>query len=145
MILGEVDVFKISSEEELYGHMNINYVRLDSLPDFDHYGDILLPLRRGDFFVSTGEVLLPEASIRPGANGEITVRAHVRWTFPLRFAEVVWGDGKNTFTETFSLENTGPFGDSTFEWRVQAGEWKWSRFAVWDIASDGAFVNPILH
>ncbi len=143
-ILAEVDVFKISSEDELYGHMNANYVRMDRLPDFDHYGAILPPLRRGDFFVSTGEVLLPEASIHAGANGDIVVHARVRWTLPLRFAEVVWGDGKNTFNETISLEKTGPFGDSTFDWTVQAGEWKWARFAVWDIASDGAFINPIL-
>lgn len=143
-ILGEVDVFKISSEDELYGHMNVNYVRLDRLPDFDHYGTVLQPLARGDFFVSTGEVLLPEASIRSGANGEIVVHARVRWSFPLRFAEVVWGDGKNTFTQRFSLGNTGPFGESTFDWNVPAGEWKWARFAVWDIASNGAFINPVL-
>ena len=143
-ILGEVDVFKISAEDELYGHMNINYVRIDHLPDFDHYGELLPPLRRGDFFVSTGEILLPEASIRPGVNGEIVVHAHVRWTFPLRFAEVVWGDGRHTFNQTFSLENTGPFGDSAFDWKVQAGEWKWARFAIWDIASNGAFVNPVI-
>jgi len=144
-ILSEVDVFKISSEDELYGHMNVNYVRMDRLPDFDHYGTILPPLVRGDFFVSTGEVLLPEASLRPGANGEILIHARVRWSLPLRFVEVVWGDGKNTFNETISLENTGPFGDSTFDWNVKAGKWKWARFAVWDIASDGAFINPIIH
>ena len=34
---GEVDVFKIDHTHELYGHMNINYVRLDPdrLPRFD--------------------------------------------------------------------------------------------------------------
>jgi hypothetical protein len=57
----------------------------------------------------------------------------------------VWGDGKNTFNQTFSLENTGPFGDSTFDWKVQAGEWKWARFAGWDVAADGAFINPVRH
>jgi hypothetical protein len=124
--------------------MNINYVRMDQLPDFDHYGGVLAPLARGDFFVSTGEVQLPEASIHPGADGEIVVHARVRWTLPLRFAEVVWGDGKNTFNQTIALQNTGPFGESTFDWSVKAGEWKWARFAVWDIAADGAFVNPIV-
>jgi hypothetical protein len=143
-ILAEVDVFKISSEDELYGHMNVNYVRMDRLPDFDHYGAILPPLERGDFFVSSGEIVLPEATLHPAANGGIEVHAHVRWTFPLRFAEVVWGDGKTTFNQTFSLEYTGPFGDSTFDWKVQAGEWKWARFAIWDIASDGAFINPLV-
>ncbi|HKQ38893.1 MAG TPA: hypothetical protein VJ063_12515, partial [Verrucomicrobiae bacterium] len=32
---GEVDVFKIDRSHELYGHMNINYVRLKRLPRFD--------------------------------------------------------------------------------------------------------------
>ncbi len=34
---GEVDVFKIDHTHELYGHMNINYLRLedDRLPRFD--------------------------------------------------------------------------------------------------------------
>ena len=31
-VLGEVDVFKLDHTHELYGHMNINYVRLDRTP-----------------------------------------------------------------------------------------------------------------
>ena len=34
-LLGEVDVFKIDHTHELYGHMNVNYVRLDRVPRFD--------------------------------------------------------------------------------------------------------------
>ena len=32
---GEVDVFKIDHTHELYGHMNVNYLRLNRLPRFD--------------------------------------------------------------------------------------------------------------
>ena len=32
--LGEVDVFKIEPDHELYGHMNVNYLRLEKVPRF---------------------------------------------------------------------------------------------------------------
>jgi len=40
-LLGEVDVFQIDSTHELYAHMNVNYVRLPRLPDFEHYGEVV--------------------------------------------------------------------------------------------------------
>ena len=60
---GEVDVFKIDHTHELYGHMNINYIRLDPdrVPRFDEsWQPVLDSLRAGRFFVTTGEVLIPE-------------------------------------------------------------------------------------
>ena len=30
-VLGEVDVFKLDHTHELYGHMNVNYIRLDPI------------------------------------------------------------------------------------------------------------------
>ena len=65
-LIGEVDVFQIDATHELYAHMNVNYVRLDRLPDFDHYGQVLEALNRGDYFVSTGEVLLPKQRSNKG-------------------------------------------------------------------------------
>jgi hypothetical protein len=142
-ILGEVDVFQLDETHELYAHMNVNYVRLGRLPEFERFGDVVTAMDRGDFFVSTGEVVLPELGITPESGGRIGVRARVRWTFPLRFAEVVWGDGRQTHSKSFPLDTTRPFGDSVFEWKVEAGDWKWARFAVWDVAANGAFANPV--
>jgi hypothetical protein len=141
-LMGEVDVFQIDSTHELYGHMNINYVKLPSLPNFDHYGSLLDALRRGDFFTTTGEILLPEVSIMEGANGRIVVKAHIQHTFPLEMAEIVWGDGSQTYRKTIPLGETHPFGDFQFSGEAEGGNWKWARFAVWDVAADGAFVNP---
>ena len=59
-LLGEVDVFQFDHTHELYAHMNITYVKLDRLPAFDRWGDALRPLAQGDFFTTTGEVLLPD-------------------------------------------------------------------------------------
>jgi hypothetical protein len=142
-IMGEVDVFQIDSTHELYAHMNVNYVKLPAVPGFDQYGTLLDALRRGDFFVSTGEVLLPEFAITAGEGGRITVRAHIRHTFPLEMAEIVWGNGEKTGRKTIPLTETHPFGDFTLSTEAEGGDWEWARLAVWDVAADGAFVNPV--
>ena len=142
-LIGEVDVFQIDSTHELYAHMNVNYVRSDRLPDFDHYGQVLGALNRGDYFVSSGEVLLPKTEIKEGSREQIVVRAEVTWTFPLQFAEVVWGDGLKAHHQTFALAKTREFGSAKFEWKVDASDWKWARLEVWDIVGNGAFVNPV--
>jgi hypothetical protein len=118
-------------------------VRLDRLPAYDNYGVVLDALNRGDFFVTTGEVLMPEVAISAASEDEIAVRADIRWTFPLRLAEVVWSDGTETSRKIVPLESTRPFGTSSFDWKVKAKNWKWARLAVWDVAGNGAFVNPV--
>ncbi len=142
-LIGEVDVFQIDSTHELYAHMNVNYVRLERLPDFDHYGQVLEALSRGDYFVSTGEVLLAKTEIKQVSQEQIVVQTEITWTFPLKFAEVVWGDGVKTQHQTFALDQTREFGSAKFEWNVDAKDWKWARLEVWDIAGNGAFVNPV--
>jgi hypothetical protein len=141
-IFGEVDVFQIDETHELYGHMNVNYVRAGKLPDWDHYGQLLEAVDRNDFFTTTGEVLLPETSIT-GSPALIVARAKVRHTFPLKMAEVVWGNGGQTFREIIPLETTRPFSEGQWEWKLKAPEWKWARIAVWDVAANGAFTNPV--
>jgi len=143
LLLSEVDVFQIDSTHELYAHMNVNYVKLPSVPTFENYGTVLDALRKGQFFVSTGEVLLPEVSISAGAGGRIDVRARIRHTFPLQMAEIYWGDGKETYRKEIPLTETKPFGDFSFSAQADGGNWKWARVAVWDVAANGAFVNPV--
>ena len=141
-LLGEVDVFQFDQTHELYAHMNINYIKLDRLPAFDRWGDALAPLARGEFFTTTGEVLLPDVDLRASSATEIVAAVRADWTFPLQFAEIVWGDGQSVHHEVIELAETRGFGSRRFEWRAKATGWKWARVAVWDIAGNGAFVNP---
>jgi hypothetical protein len=141
-MIGEVDVFQLNSEDELYAHMNINYLRLPSLPSFDHYEDIFTAVRKGDGFITTGEILLPTATIAPATAGSLRVEAEIASTFPLRMAEVVWGDGKTTQRKLIDLQSTPSFDHHTYTWTVDTPGWKWARFAVWDVAGNGAFTNP---
>ncbi|HEX5283409.1 MAG TPA: hypothetical protein VFW30_04765 [Bryocella sp.] len=142
-MIGEVDVFQISSADELYGHMNINYLRLPKLPSFDHYDQILESVKKGDGFITTGEILLPSVSITPAGNDKVKVDADISWTFPLRVGEVVWGDGKTTHHEMIDLQSAPQFNQRNYSWTLDTPGWTWARFAVWDVAGDGAFTNPV--
>jgi hypothetical protein len=150
---GEVDVFKLEHTHELYGHMNVNYVRLDRLPRFEEgWQPLLDALRRGQFFVTTGEVLLREFTVggrrsgealscKPGERPEL--RVTLDWTFPLRFAEVISGDGQKVYRERIDLSDTGSFGTRTLALRPELRGRKWLRFEVWDVAVNGAFTQPV--
>ena len=142
-LLAEVDVFQIDDTHELYAHMNINYVRAPALPSFDNYGQILKTMEKGDFFVSTGEVLMPEHTIRETSPGRLSVTADVRNTLPLQFAELVWGDGEQTHRQTLNLETSHAFEQRKVTFEADAPNWRWARVAVWDIAGNGAFANPV--
>jgi hypothetical protein len=150
---GEVDVFKIDHTHELYGHMNINYVRLERVPRFeDGWQPVLDALRRGRFFVTTGEVLLREATLGGKAGGETLPlqkgqrpewRVALDWTFPLRFAEVISGDGRQVYRERIDLADTTPFGERLLTFKPRLEGRKWARLEVWDVAANGAFTQPV--
>jgi hypothetical protein len=141
-LIGEVDVFQLDSTHELYGHMNLNYLRLPAVPTPGHWADALAAVAKGDYFTTTGEVLLPGAAL--SASGDhLTAKASVSWTFPLRVAEIVWGDGNQTHTHSIPLTDTKEFGHKDFTWEATGTGWKWARLAVWDVAGNGAFTTPI--
>jgi hypothetical protein len=148
-----VDVFKIDHTHELYGHMNVNYLRLDRLPRYDEgWQPILDALRGGRFFVTTGEVLIREFTVGGRQSGETLavgpddrpeLRVTLDWTFPLRFAEVISGDGREVFRERIDLADTEPFGTRTLTLQPELRGRKWVRFEVWDVAVNGAFTQPV--
>jgi hypothetical protein len=140
-IVGEVDVFRVEPDYELYGHMNVNYLKLDRLPRVrDGWQPVLDVLRAGDFFVTTGEVLIP-TWVLDRERGEVT--ADVEWTFPLAFAEVVSGDGTKIYRDRIDLADTQSFSSRTIRIPVDAGNRKWVRLEVWDVAANGAFTQPL--
>jgi hypothetical protein len=152
-LVGEVDVFRIDLTHELYGHMNINYLKLESLPSWDQgWGEVLKALQRGDFFVTTGEVLIPVFSVdgvpaggtvpRKGRNA-LPIRVQLRWTFPLNFLEIVSGDGYRVYRDRIDLSRTAAFGQEDLELSWPSANRKWLRLEVWDIATNGAFTQPV--
>ena len=81
------------------------------------------------------------ARIEPG--DQITADAQLQWTFPLNFCEIVWGDGRKAYREIVPAHDTSQFGQKRFQITLKAPGAKWARFAVWDIAADGALTQPV--
>ncbi|MEY4918426.1 MAG: hypothetical protein RL616_2339, partial [Verrucomicrobiota bacterium] len=151
-LLGEVDVFEVHPDSELYAHMNINYLKLAQIPKFaDGWQPVLDTLRHGKFFTTTGEILIPEFSVAGKASGKIIsgknkktmLRAKLNWTFPLAFAEIISGDGKTVHRQRIKLTDTEAFGAREIKIPIDLTGQKWVRLEVWDIAANGAFTQPV--
>jgi hypothetical protein len=152
-VLGEVDVFTIDHTHELYGHMNVNYLQMDRVPRYaEGWQGVLDVLRAGRFFVTTGEILLPRFSIGGKESGDVLkladdprpeLVADLQWTFPLAFAEVISGDGKQVYRERIDLSNTAAFGTRSLRFQPQLAGRRWVRLEVWDISASGAFTQPV--
>ena len=150
-ILGEVDIFKIYEDYELFGTMNINYLRLDEIPNYEEgWQPVLDALSGGEFFVTTGEVLIPEFSIDGGQSGETTpasddmsLEIELQWTYPLAYMEVVSGDGSQVNRLRFDLSDTTEFDSINMQINVDLSQASWARVEVWDIARNGAFTQPV--
>ncbi|KAH0534183.1 hypothetical protein FGG08_007230 [Glutinoglossum americanum] len=119
----EADLFRMEPDFETYGHLNINYLQLKKLPRFaDGWQPVLDSLRQGRFFTSTGEVLIPSFTVGGKGSGETLyvsrktvteVKVNLEWTFPLAFAEVISGDGKQVFRQRIDLSETQALGKRT--------------------------------
>lgn len=152
-VLSEADLFTIEPENEMYAHMNINYLQMDKAPQFkDGWQPVLDVLQQGKFFSSTGEVLLPEFKIDGHSSGEtVTIPASgkcnitfaVDWTFPLNFAEIISGDGKQVYRKHINLDSTRAFGKQVFNIAADLKGRTWARLEVWDAAANGAFTQTI--
>ncbi|MGI8604438.1 MAG: hypothetical protein ACR2OZ_15800 [Verrucomicrobiales bacterium] len=152
-ILGEVDIFRMEPDFETYGHMNINYLRLAKLPRYDDgWQPVLDTLRGGQFFTTTGEVLIPDFTVAGKQSGQTlelepdaapVLEAHLEWTFPLAFAEIVSGDGQKVFRQRIDLTDTESFSTRKLRLPVDLKGRTWVRFEVWDTAANGAFTQPV--
>jgi len=152
-VLGEVDVFQVHPDYELYAPMNINYLRMKTVPKFaDGWQPVLDALRGGEFFTTTGEILISKFTVAGKVSGETvsisksgkaTLEAQLEWTFPLAFAEVISGDGQSIRRQRVDLTDTESYGTRKLRVLVDLKNQKWVRFEVWDIAANGAFTQPV--
>ncbi|MET3112364.1 hypothetical protein AAKU52_000075 [Pedobacter sp. CG_S7] len=152
-VIGEADLFKLEPGYELYGHLNINYIQLDQLPKFEQgWQPVLDAMETGRFFVSTGEVLLPTFTVNGkksgeeaqlDKNGKAKITLEIDWTFPLNFAEIISGDGKEVYRQKIDLRNTHAFGKQKFDFTADLKNRKWVRVEVWDAAINGAFTQQV--
>ena len=137
VLVGEVDTYKKRANYELYGDFIANYIKVDHLPEFGDWGPVLEAIQQGEFFVTSGEVLIQDFAVEDGA-----VVAKVEWTFPLDFVEAVWGTAADVGRKIVPTTDLPPF--SSERLRIPfPPEANWVRFAAWDCAMNGAFTQPI--
>lgn len=65
------------------------------MPTIGDKRPIINARRLGDYFVTSGQVLLSSYAVE-GTSPTRTITADVAWTFPLDFVEVIWGDSEKT-------------------------------------------------
>ncbi len=150
---GEVDVFKIDRTHELYGHMNINYLRLPKMPRYaDGWSPVLDVLRRGAFFTTTGEILIRSFTVGGKQSGETLrrteadkaeVSVELEWTFPMKFAEIICGDGTQVFRERIDMTDTDAFSSKVIKVQADLRGQRWVRLEAWDCAANGAYTQPV--
>ncbi|HMF98980.1 MAG TPA: hypothetical protein VKE96_31985, partial [Vicinamibacterales bacterium] len=128
--------------DDIYANNPVNYVKLDKVPTGDDWSPIVNALKKGEYFWTSGEVLIPSYAVE-GTGAKRTITAELEWTFPLEFVEVVWGDGQKTDRQIISATDLPPFGKHKFVIPFDATGRKWVRFAAWDSVGNGAFVQPI--
>ena len=152
-VISEADIFTITHQNEMYAHLNVNYLQLDNLPKYEQgWQSVLDAVRNGKFFVSTGEVLIPSFNINGKKSGETLklinnesakITMTLDWTFPMNFVDIVSGDGKEIYRERINLNDTQAFGKKTFNWPINLAGRKWVRVEAWDVAANGAFTQMI--
>ena len=142
-MLAEGDTYMKAPGDETYPLLAINYLKLDKVPAYDEsWAPVVEGIRAGNFFGTTGEILFHNWGIE-GSGANSAYKATIEFTFPLDFAELVWSDGTTVDRKIISLTSTEPFGTKSFRIPFDATGKKWVRFAVWDSAGDGAWLQPV--
>lgn len=141
-LLAITETYFKSPGDDVYANGPVSYLRLDELPEPGDWAPIVDVLRRGDYFVSSGEVVIPSHAYS-GSGASASLSAEVGWTFPLDFVEVVYGDGERTERVVVSAKDLPPFGTHTFTIPFDATGQAWMRFAAWDAAGNGAMTMPV--
>jgi hypothetical protein len=142
-LVADIDTYRKAPEDDLYPQFPVSYVKVAALPGpTEDWSPVLKALREGNSFVTTGEILFKNYAVE-GAGNNRNIAADLEWTFPLEFLEIVWGDGKSIDRQVIRVTELPPFGSRHFSFPFDATGRSWVRFAAWDSAGDGAFVQPV--
>jgi hypothetical protein len=142
-LIAEGDTYSKWPDDETYPLLAVNYLKLDRVPRYDQsWAPVTEGLRAGNFFGTTGEVLFHDWGVSGSGKARV-YNAQVEYTYPLEFAELVWSDGKTVDRQIIDLKDSQAFGTRSFAIPFDGTGKKWVRFAVWDSAGNGAYVQPI--
>ena len=141
-VIADIDTYRKSPEDDTYANFPVNYLKMDTVPGPDQdWSPVLKAMRDGTFFVTTGEILIKNYAVA-GAGKQRTITADVEWTYPMAFMEIVSGDGKAVSKQVIPATDMQAFGTKKLSLPFDATGKKWVRFAMWDVAGNGAFTQP---
>ena len=121
----------------------MNYLKIDRVPLWtEDWTPILKALRDGNFFATTGEILIKNYAVT-GSGDNRTLTADVEWTYPPAFMEIVMGDGKKVMKQRVSLRDLPALGSKRITQAVNTAGMAWVRMSIWDVATNGALVQPV--
>jgi hypothetical protein len=141
-VIADIDTYRKSPEDDTYANFPVNYLKMDTVPGYDQdWSPVLKAMRDGDFFVTTGEILIKNYAVT-GSGNQRTITADTEWTYPMAFMEIVTGDGKTVNKQRISATEMQAFGTKKLSIPFDATGKKWVRFSMWDVAGNGAFTQP---
>ncbi len=142
-LVAATDTYMKYPDDDVYPEEYANYVKLEKTPTYrEGWSKLSEALRAGQFFVTSGEVLIKQFSV-DGTGSQRSIVADLEWTFPLDFVEMVWGDGQKIDRQIISVSELGAFGSKRFSIPFDATGKDWVRVTAWDVAANGAFTQPV--
>jgi len=141
-VIADIDTYRKSPEDDTYANFPVNYLKINTVPGPDEdWSPVLKAMRDGNFFVTTGEILIKNYALT-GTGNQRTITADVEWTYPMAFMQIVSGDGKTVHKQVISATDMQAFGTKKISIPFDATGKKWVRFSMWDVAGNGAFTQP---
>jgi hypothetical protein len=142
-VIADIDTYRKNPEDDLYANFPVNYLKMDVVPGPDQdWSPVLKAMRDGNFFVTTGEILIKNYLVG-GSGNKRTITADAEWTYPMAFMEIVTGDGKTVNKQRIPATDMQAFGTRKLSIPFDATGKKWVRFSMWDVAGNGAFTQPV--
>ena len=82
-------------------------------------------------------------TLKLDASGRAELEVELTWTFPMSFAEIITGDGKQVYRKRIDLTGTGAFEKQTLKTTLKLSGKSWVRIEAWDVAANGVISQPV--
>ena len=82
-------------------------------------------------------------TLKLDASGRAELEVGLSWTFPMAFAELIMGDGKQVHRKRIDLTGTGAFEKQTLKTTLNLIGKSWVRLEAWDVAVNGVISQPV--
>ena len=82
-------------------------------------------------------------TLKLAQSGKAVLEVALSWTFPMKFIEIITGDGEKVYRQQVELSESGAFGKQDFRMTLDLKGKTWVRVEAWDIATNGVISQPV--